>query len=95
MLTPREATNLMLSVQAEADPQASRLSHPLREILRHGLPAIETCLRILGLGQLSHWHLTWEMRCCSKPGCTKCPHGPYLFARRQSAGVRKTIYLGR
>ena len=31
-----------------------------------------------------------ENRRCNKPGCTKCPHGPYVYLLRDS----KRTYLG-
>jgi len=39
--------------------------------------------------------LFWAYRDCNKAGCTKCPHGPYLFAAEKKHGVWKQRYLGR
>jgi hypothetical protein len=32
---------------------------------------------------------------CGRPGCATCPHGPYYYLRRSSAGGRTEILLGR
>ena len=38
-----------------------------------------------------------EMRDCNRTGCTKCPHGPYLYAKYvdPSDGKHRSLYLGR
>lgn len=32
---------------------------------------------------------------CGKRGCTKCPHGPYWYARAWKAGRVREIYVGK
>ena len=32
---------------------------------------------------------------CGKPGCTKCPHGPYWYAYWTEDGRRRSRYVGR
>jgi hypothetical protein len=32
---------------------------------------------------------------CGKPGCTRCPHGPYWYAYWTEDGTRRSRYLGR
>ena len=59
-------------------------------------PAPATIVRLVSvLGDLDSYYLAWEPRCCSKPGCRTCPHGPYLFARRRRGGLMEVIYIGR
>ena len=36
-----------------------------------------------------------QMVRCGKDGCTRCPHGPYLYAYWTEAGRRKSRYVGR
>lgn len=36
-----------------------------------------------------------QMVRCGKPGCTKCPHGPYWYAYWSEGGQRKSRYVGR
>ena len=32
---------------------------------------------------------------CGKPGCTKCPHGPYWYAYWTENGKRRSRYVGK
>lgn len=32
---------------------------------------------------------------CGKPGCTKCPHGPYWYAYYRDQGRLRSRYIGR
>jgi hypothetical protein len=32
---------------------------------------------------------------CGKPGCTRCPHGPYWYAYWREGGRVRTRYIGR
>ncbi|HET7483073.1 MAG TPA: hypothetical protein VFK89_09450 [Actinomycetota bacterium] len=32
---------------------------------------------------------------CGKPGCTKCPHGPYWYAYYREDGKLRSRYVGR
>ena len=32
---------------------------------------------------------------CGKPGCTKCPHGPYWYAYYRDGGRLRSRYIGR
>lgn len=32
---------------------------------------------------------------CGKPGCRKCPHGPYAYMRWYEGGKLRSRYLGR
>lgn len=32
---------------------------------------------------------------CGKPGCTRCPHGPYWYAYWREGGKVKSRYIGR
>jgi hypothetical protein len=32
---------------------------------------------------------------CGKPGCTKCPHGPYWYAYYREDGKLRSRYIGR
>lgn len=32
---------------------------------------------------------------CGKPGCTRCPHGPYWYAYWRENGRRRSRYVGR
>lgn len=32
---------------------------------------------------------------CGKPGCTKCPHGPYWYAYWREEGRVRSRYIGR
>ena len=32
---------------------------------------------------------------CGKPGCTKCPHGPYWYAAWREDGRVRTRYVGK
>ncbi|HVF54356.1 MAG TPA: hypothetical protein VNC78_12245 [Actinomycetota bacterium] len=32
---------------------------------------------------------------CGRPGCTKCPHGPYWYAYFRENGVLRSRYIGR
>lgn len=32
---------------------------------------------------------------CNKKGCTKCPHGFYLYARIKEQGKKKDKYIGK
>jgi len=32
---------------------------------------------------------------CGKPGCTRCPHGPYWYAYWREAGRLKSRYIGK
>lgn len=32
---------------------------------------------------------------CGKPGCKKCPHGPYWYAYYREGGKLKSRYIGR
>jgi hypothetical protein len=36
-----------------------------------------------------------QMVRCGKPGCSKCPHGPYWYAYWTEDGKRKSRYIGR
>ncbi|HWB89202.1 MAG TPA: DUF6788 family protein [Acidimicrobiia bacterium] len=36
-----------------------------------------------------------QMVRCGKPGCTKCPHGPYWYAYWTEQGRRRSRYVGR
>lgn len=36
-----------------------------------------------------------QMVRCGKPGCTKCPHGPYWYAYWTENGRRRSRYVGR
>lgn len=36
-----------------------------------------------------------QMVRCGKPGCTKCPHGPYWYAYWTEQGKRRSRYVGR
>jgi len=36
-----------------------------------------------------------QMVRCGKPGCTKCPHGPYWYAYWSEDGKRRSRYVGR
>ncbi|MEN8165061.1 MAG: DUF6788 family protein [Acidobacteriota bacterium] len=36
-----------------------------------------------------------QMVRCGKPGCTKCPHGPYWYAYWTEDGRRRSRYVGR
>lgn len=39
--------------------------------------------------------LRQQMVRCGKPGCTKCPHGPYWYAYWTEEGRRRSRYVGR
>ncbi|HYR62154.1 MAG TPA: hypothetical protein VET24_05905 [Actinomycetota bacterium] len=32
---------------------------------------------------------------CGKPGCTRCPHGPYWYAYWREGGRVRTRYIGK
>ena len=32
---------------------------------------------------------------CGKPGCTRCPHGPYWYAYWTEDGTRRSRYIGK
>jgi hypothetical protein len=32
---------------------------------------------------------------CGKPGCTRCPHGPYWYAYWREGGRSRTRYIGK
>lgn len=32
---------------------------------------------------------------CGKPGCTRCPHGPYVYAYWREDGRARSRYVGR
>ncbi|MDQ4149855.1 MAG: hypothetical protein M3164_07705 [Actinomycetota bacterium] len=32
---------------------------------------------------------------CGKPGCTRCPHGPYWYAYWREGGRLRSRYIGR
>jgi hypothetical protein len=32
---------------------------------------------------------------CGKPGCTRCPHGPYWYAYWREGGKVRSRYIGR
>ena len=32
---------------------------------------------------------------CGKPGCTRCPHGPYWYAYWREGGKTRSRYIGR
>jgi hypothetical protein len=32
---------------------------------------------------------------CSKPGCTRCPHGPYWYAYWREDGKQRSRYIGK
>ena len=32
---------------------------------------------------------------CGKPGCTRCPHGPYWYAYWREGGRLRTRYVGK
>jgi hypothetical protein len=36
-----------------------------------------------------------ELVRCGKPGCTKCPHGPYWYAYYREDGRLRSRYIGR
>lgn len=36
-----------------------------------------------------------QMVRCGKPGCTRCPHGPYWYAYWTENGKRRSRYIGR
>lgn len=36
-----------------------------------------------------------QMVRCGKPGCTRCPHGPYWYAYWTEGGRRRSRYVGR
>jgi hypothetical protein len=40
-------------------------------------------------------HLREKYVRCGKPGCTKCPHGPYTYLSYREGKTVKTQYLGR
>lgn len=42
-----------------------------------------------------HVTLRQEMVKCGKPGCTRCPHGPYWYAYWREAGKVRSRYLGK
>jgi hypothetical protein len=42
-------------------------------------------------------HMTYrqELVRCNKPGCTRCPHGPYWYAYWREGGRVKSHYVGK
>jgi hypothetical protein len=40
-------------------------------------------------------HLRQKFVRCGKPGCTKCPHGPYTYLSYRVGSTVKTQYVGR
>lgn len=32
---------------------------------------------------------------CGRPGCTRCPHGPYKYLEIREGKKVKTVYLGK
>lgn len=45
-----------------------------------------------GAGKVSY---RLEPVMCGKPGCTKCPHGPYWYAYWRQDGKVRSRYIGR
>lgn len=44
---------------------------------------------------LESFSYCWSTVYCKKPGCTRCPHGPYLYARWREGAKSRAIYIGR
>lgn len=40
-------------------------------------------------------HLRQQEVRCGKPGCTRCPHGPYWYAYWTEDGKRRSRYVGK
>ncbi|MFQ5523156.1 MAG: hypothetical protein ACE5F5_06215 [Acidimicrobiia bacterium] len=50
---------------------------------------------VIEVGEEPKVRLRRRMIRCGKPGCTKCPHGPYWYAYWTEDGRRRSRYVGR
>lgn len=41
------------------------------------------------------WTLRFQKVKCSKPNCSRCPHGPYWYAYRRVNGKLISQYIGK
>lgn len=60
------------------------------------LEGIKGAMRKRGVQLLMKGYgLYWVEKNCGKPNCSKCPHGPYLYAIKTDGGKTKSEYLGK
>jgi len=61
----------------------------------HGQPHKTLSPLVLPSGVPETASLIPEMRQCGKPGCTRCPHGPYWYAHWTRGGKKYRRYVGK
>ncbi len=49
---------------------------------------------VIGPEEVGHVTYRRESVKCGKPGCTKCPHGPYWYAYYREEGKVRSRYIG-
>lgn len=82
--------NLIQKVRRLDDYDLRRLLIFARGLLvQRGSPAEEPTPR---RGKISY---RLEPVTCGKPGCSKCPHGPYWYAYWREGGRVRSRYIGR
>lgn len=61
-------------------------------LVQKGSPSDATETPVAQPGKVSY---RLESVKCGKPGCTRCPHGPYWYAYWREGGRVKSRYIGR
>lgn len=80
-----------------SNPLSPAQKHKVRRLLQcvQAIKSANTIARLDRLPQgFGTWTLSWEHRNCGRPNCTRCPHGPYLYARQHKRGKVTIRYLG-
>lgn len=74
----------------------------VKDLDEHGLRRLQILTRAqlerlgaIGPKDEPNVSLRKQMVRCGKPGCTKCPHGPYWYAYWTEDGKRRSRYIGR
>jgi len=74
----------------------------VKDLDEHGLRRLQILMRAqldrmggVGTAEEPKVGLRSQMVRCGKPGCSKCPHGPYWYAYWTENGRRRTRYVGR
>lgn len=88
--------NLALNQATSRESHRSRITGQALTLAKHGQLSQKAKDRLGSIirsnaANFDQYCFTWEMRDCRKQGCTRCPHGPYLYAR---LGKVRT-YIGR
>ena len=82
-----------------------RLYTELRRLDRHDLRRVDIFVRGLLVAMGDEFDasgdrdpgVTYRLEAvrCGKPGCSRCPHGPYWYAYYREGGKLRSRYIGR